>query len=82
MHIGDWYDDGDRAAIGEIEKALEDFNDQRTYNPFGWIGWLLVESGSMEITVESADGKFIGRFTQSPVAELHAFMDRLEEGLE
>lgn len=82
MHIGDWYSDGVDEAMDEIELAVQKFNDQETYNPFGWIAYLIADAGDLSIYVESADGKFIGRFANAPADELRAFMQRLEDGLE
>ena len=82
MHIEDWYDEGTEASIEEIEKVIEDFNNARTYNPYGWLAWMIVDGGDLSVYVESEDGKFIARFANSPAEELTKFMERLEEGLE
>lgn len=82
MHIEDWYDEGHDAAWDEIEYAVEEFNNGKTYNPFDWIAYVESNNGDVRIQVEKSNGAFIARFEDSPVAELHTFMERLEEGLE
>lgn len=82
MHIGDWHDDGEDAAYEEMCDAADAFNRGESYNPFGWIAYIISDHGDNSIYVTTEDDKFIARFANSPADELDKFMQRLEEGIE